>query len=301
MPAAAARVDSGHAEIADGSDPPNRAPRRYQRMNLGDSRGADAMASAWSRGDQRARPTRSSAAIPASRDEAADPLIYEEVCLRRDLGAGYRDDRSRQPLSPLEGRAGGPARLRPDAAPVLAAWPMFPRWAKTSARSACWRSWAEARPARRTWPPSRRWRNRLVVLKVISDDQEEHLSLARLQHTHIIPLFSEHTFPDAGPARLVHALPGRGKPGSHPGGRRCNPARATAGPRHHSRPRPSAGRGRPDPIPLPTALPPLHRAEASYVQAICWIGACLADALHEAHAPWPGAHGCEAVERPDRR
>src|SRR5439155_14139911 len=40
--------------------------------------------------------------------------------------------------------------------------------------------------------------DRLVVLKVISDDQEEHLSLARLQHTHIIPLFSEHTFPGLG-------------------------------------------------------------------------------------------------------
>src|SRR5208283_4300794 len=40
--------------------------------------------------------------------------------------------------------------------------------------------------------------DRLVVLKIIPDDQEEHLSLARLRHTHIIPLFSEQSFPDRG-------------------------------------------------------------------------------------------------------
>src|SRR5262249_58063506 len=40
--------------------------------------------------------------------------------------------------------------------------------------------------------------DRPVVLKVLSDDQEEHLSLARLQHTNIIPLFSEHSFPERG-------------------------------------------------------------------------------------------------------
>ena len=35
-------------------------------------------------------------------------------------------------------------------------------------------------------------------MKVITDDQEEHLSLARLRHTHIIPLFSEQSFPERG-------------------------------------------------------------------------------------------------------
>src|SRR4029077_18308611 len=40
--------------------------------------------------------------------------------------------------------------------------------------------------------------DRPVVLKVISDDQEEHLRLARLQHTHIVPLYSEQTLPDRG-------------------------------------------------------------------------------------------------------
>ena len=46
-------------------------------------------------------------------------------------------------------------------------------------RGACGKTYLAAEPA---------LGNRLVVLKVITDDQEEHLSLARLRHTHIIPL-----------------------------------------------------------------------------------------------------------------
>ena len=37
---------------------------------------------------------------------------------------------------------------------------------------------------------------RPVVLKLGPDDGGEHFSLARLQHTHIVPLFSVHAFPD---------------------------------------------------------------------------------------------------------
>ena len=40
--------------------------------------------------------------------------------------------------------------------------------------------------------------DRLVVLKVLTIDHDEHLRLAQLQNTHIIPLFSEHTSPDRG-------------------------------------------------------------------------------------------------------
>src|SRR5262245_16843876 len=40
--------------------------------------------------------------------------------------------------------------------------------------------------------------NRLVVLKLSSDAGREHLSLSRLQHTHIVPLHSVHDFPEWG-------------------------------------------------------------------------------------------------------
>ena len=44
--------------------------------------------------------------------------------------------------------------------------------------------------------------DRPVVLKVTALDHDEHLSLARLQHTHIVPLYSEQVFPD----RALRAL-----------------------------------------------------------------------------------------------
>src|SRR5205807_2341713 len=40
--------------------------------------------------------------------------------------------------------------------------------------------------------------DRLVVLKLGPCAGQEHLSLARLQHTHIVPLYSVHEFPALG-------------------------------------------------------------------------------------------------------
>ena len=124
--------------------------------------------------------------------------------------------------------------------------------------------------------------DRLVVLKVISDDQEEHLSLARLQHTHIIPLFSEHAFPDRGLRALCMPYLG--------GTSLARILEALA-------PIPPADRrgrdilevldrvqaGRPEPM-QPDGPYRRYLEQASYVEAVCWIGACLADALHDAHA-----------------
>src|SRR6202035_1095642 len=39
---------------------------------------------------------------------------------------------------------------------------------------------------------------RLVVLKVTPCDAEEHLSLGRVQHTHIVPLYSVQDYPAQG-------------------------------------------------------------------------------------------------------
>src|SRR5205814_3377830 len=40
--------------------------------------------------------------------------------------------------------------------------------------------------------------DRPVVLKLTPGEAREHLSLARLQHTHIVPLYSVHDHPDRG-------------------------------------------------------------------------------------------------------
>lgn len=123
--------------------------------------------------------------------------------------------------------------------------------------------------------------DRLVVLKVSPCLGQEHLSLARLQHTHIVPLYGVHEdraadrrilcMPYFGGAALNHILQHLGE----------TPARKR--------------RGRDLLVALdelqadrPVASPPhaptrklLERL--TYPQAVCWLGACLADALHYAH------------------
>jgi serine/threonine protein kinase len=122
--------------------------------------------------------------------------------------------------------------------------------------------------------------DRPVVLKLGPRSGDEHLSLSRLQHTHIVPLYSVHDFPQRGLrglclpyfggstlADLLHAM--RAVPSPRRTGADILRALEATPPR--------AGA-------LPTGGPACRfLARASYVEAICWLGACLADALHYAH------------------
>jgi serine/threonine protein kinase/Tfp pilus assembly protein PilF len=123
---------------------------------------------------------------------------------------------------------------------------------------------------------------RRVILKVTPGDGSEHLSLARLQHTHIVPLYAVQEFPDRGlralcmPClggasldRILHSLEGL-PPGKRTG---RDVLRALSEVAADDRMR-WPGRG--------SSWQYLERA--SYVQAICWAGLCAADALHYAHA-----------------
>jgi serine/threonine protein kinase len=123
--------------------------------------------------------------------------------------------------------------------------------------------------------------DRFVVLKFGPSTGREHLSLARLQHTHIVPLYSVHDFPDrrlralclpyfggAAMDRLLESM--RGLPAGLRSGQDLLQALQEV------------------PAPGSAAAPvegPACRflARVSYVQAVCWIGGCLADALHYAH------------------
>jgi serine/threonine protein kinase len=123
--------------------------------------------------------------------------------------------------------------------------------------------------------------DRFVVLKFGPSTGREHLSLARLQHTHIVPLYSVHDFPD----RRLRAL--------------CLPyfGGVTLDRLLESmRDRASGLRTGQDILQALQVVPALGSdavpvegpacrflARVSYVQAVCWIGACLADALHYAH------------------
>jgi serine/threonine protein kinase/Flp pilus assembly protein TadD len=124
--------------------------------------------------------------------------------------------------------------------------------------------------------------DRLVVLKVIPSDQEEHLSLARFQHTHIIPLFSEQTFPDRGVRALCMPYLGGMSLAGLLDALADVPLQERRG-RHLVA---ALGQARPEfPLAPGSEEGPYRRflEQASYSQAICWIVVCLAEGLHQAH------------------
>lgn len=123
--------------------------------------------------------------------------------------------------------------------------------------------------------------NRAVVLKLAPRDVAEHLSLARLQHTGIVPLYLAQDLPERrlrmlcmpfmGGASLAAVLadvkPKRLE-------QRTGKTIVDALRRCHREASNTAPFGGP-------AIDFLR--ESSYVQAVCWIGAALAEALHYAH------------------
>ncbi|HKB01152.1 MAG TPA: serine/threonine-protein kinase [Gemmataceae bacterium] len=119
---------------------------------------------------------------------------------------------------------------------------------------------------------------RPVVLKLGPSAGGEHLSLARLQHTHIVPLYSAHEFPDWGLRGLC--LP-------HFGGATLAEILKTEGPvsvKNLFSPTREPAQGAPSPSRPITRGPGNEYLEiATPWEAVCWIGACLADALQYAH------------------
>ena len=170
---------------------------------------------------------------------------------------------------------------------AIAFWARYParpssrRPARPWGTFSFWPSWAEAARGRCFLAAQPSLSYRQIVLKVTSDDHVEHLSLARLQHTHIMPLYSEHEFP----SRRLRAL--------------CMPylggttvARILTGLKNIPADRRS-GQSLLDvldqsqqALPWPQcASSPARRflAQTSHVRAVCWIVASLADALQYAH------------------
>ncbi len=123
--------------------------------------------------------------------------------------------------------------------------------------------------------------DRPLVVKLTARRGNEHLSLARLQHTNIVPLYLVQDFPDenlralcmpylggATWSAILHALYER--PMADRSGRQIVDALAELSHRNSAA---AMGSG--------PAIGFLGRS--TYVDAVCWIGACLADALYYAH------------------
>jgi serine/threonine protein kinase/tetratricopeptide (TPR) repeat protein len=224
---------------------------------------------------------------------AAADLIYEELCLRQEFGLEVPVEqvllRFPQWRSQLEvlfdcQRILGPRR----------AAPQFPTAGELLGDFLLLAELGSGAHSRVFLASQLSLADRPVVLKITPYDAlpaweaHEHLLLARLQHTHIVPLYSVHDDPARGLralcmpyfggatlAQLLDAL--RSQP----------PARRTGQSLLAALDRVQADWIADLPFPLQSALsnrpfrPAL--AGASYVQAVCWIGACLADALHYAH------------------
>ncbi|HKD36295.1 MAG TPA: protein kinase, partial [Pirellulales bacterium] len=123
--------------------------------------------------------------------------------------------------------------------------------------------------------------DRPLAVKFTARHGHEHLSLARLQHTHIVPLYSVLDFPEqdlraicmpfVGGASWSHILESlEGRSVTDRTGQGIVECLAAA-PRHDS-------------AAVASVSPALgFLARSTYVEAVCWIGACLADALSYAH------------------
>lgn len=123
--------------------------------------------------------------------------------------------------------------------------------------------------------------DRPVVVKFTSFEAAEHLSLARLGHTGIVPLYLVQDFPERGLRALCMPYLGGASLDALLAEIKLRPPAERSG---RSFVEALARLSRPAPVALPLEGPALDWLESlSYVQAVCWIGADLADALHYAH------------------
>lgn len=237
------------------------------------------MVAAWRRGE---RPLAEDilARYPELGDEAAIRLIYEEVALRQEAGLevdpaeiARRFPQWRDELAILLNCQrlldSAPGAIDfPEVGEVLAGF----RLLAELGRGATGRVFLAAQPSLADRP---------VVLKVTPRGREEHLSLARLQHMNIVPLYSAHVLqarnlqflcmPFLGGATLAQVLE---LVNDQPPTQRTGKQLIEALDQLQAR--------------LPITLPnwgPFRQflARCSYVDAISSIGACLADGLLYAH------------------
>lgn len=245
------------------------------------TRHVEAMVDAWRRGE-RTGAEDILARHPELDDDAAIRLIFEEYNLSRDAGL----DVSPSDIARRFPRWGAELALLLDCQRLLDSAPArveFPRVGEVVAgfrllaelgRGAAGRVYLAAQPS---------LGDRRVVVKITAGDRGEHLSLARLQHMNIVPLYSEHRLRDrnlqvlcmpflggATLAQVLEALEPVPVPVAERTGAQIVAAIDRAGARRNC------------------GLPPdgpfrRYIARAGYVEAIVSIGAALADGLHYAH------------------
>jgi serine/threonine protein kinase/tetratricopeptide (TPR) repeat protein len=243
------------------------------------TRQVDGMVAAWRRGE-RLLVEDVLARHPELGDDGAIRLIYEEFCLRQEAGDPVDPDEIarrfpqwRDELAVLLDcqrlMESAPARVVfPHVGELLAGF----RLLAELGRGAAGRVFLAAQPSLGDRP---------VVVKVTPRGREEHLSLARLQHMNIVPLYSEHAIRDRnlrllcmpflGGATLAQVLDAlEDQPAAQRTGEQIVEVLDRIQARRPSSVQPGG---------------PYRRffARASYVEAVCSIGAAMADGLQYAH------------------
>jgi len=212
----------------------------------------------------------------AGQTDACVRLIYEEICLRQEHGENvpHEEILARYPhwRNELKSLLACHSLLAectfddlPDDEPVLADYTVV----KELGRGGQGRVYLARQDTLDDRP---------VVLKISPCRGNEHFTLARLQHTNIVPLYAaaddaaQNTrilcmpyFGGATLQALMSSLPATSRHGSD--------LLAALDRQQAALPIPISGRG-----PMRQFL-----AAASYEKAIAWIGSCLAEALHFAH------------------
>ena len=257
-------------------DPPG--PRDGPATELAE-RLAGEMAEAWGRGE--ASPAESYLARHPElidRSRAVVRLVYEEVCLRQERGQEVRGAElaARFPrwgeqldalvkCHELFSPALGPPRF-PEAGESLGEFELL----AILGQGAEGRVFLAAQPALADRP---------VVLKVMSARSREDVLLARLQHTHIVPLHSAHDFPARGLRALC--MPHLGGASLHAilAALRGRPPRLRSG----SDLIQALDRGAACAPESPRRVGRRIVTRLPYVQAICWIVGRVAEALAHAH------------------
>jgi serine/threonine protein kinase/Tfp pilus assembly protein PilF len=233
--------------------------------------------------------------------ESALDLIYEEYCLREAAG----DTAAEQDLTGRFPQWAGPLRVMLDCHRVLKSGrdePQYPAVGKIVGEFRLLDELGRGSRGRVFLATQTALADRPVVLKITPIDGGEHLSLARLQHTNIVPLYS--VLADAAKNTRILCMPYFGRatlaliyqsladaPLQARTGRQIADAIDAIASRvagvESSSLQPAieaessfAGGSTSRPQP-PAAMQML--AHVSYVQAMCWITASLADALQFAH------------------
>jgi serine/threonine protein kinase len=242
----------------------------------------EAMIAAWRAGNRpRAEDLLTKHPALWGHPEAAADLIYEELCLRHEYGEELAEEevlkRFPQWRAQLKVLLDCQRALALD--PVTP--PLFPELGANLGNFILLHELGRGPQSRVFLASQLSLADRPVVLKLTLITTREHFCLARLQHSHIIPLYSIQDDPaqrlrllcmpyfgGATFAQLLEVL------------RPITPAQRTGECLRQALER------------VQTALPLIIPAQgpnwrilagSSYLRAICWLGACLADALQYAH------------------